>query len=252
MVYVLLDGVGDLPHPDLDGMTPLQAARTPNLDRLAKKGVMGEVISVGRGVAPESDIAVFNMLGYKFRHADYVGRGVIEAIGVGIDFRDGDLALRGNFATLDKQGVIIDRRAGRHIEKDDAVAVAREIESKIRFAHPDTSVVVSPTVGHRITVRIRARAGRLSSNITNTDPAYARIDGMGIAKAVGDFMRIDKCLPLDASPGIGAYGGHCKRVYRPVHAASRGQQNQQRPRHAGEKNCSAAYCSGTRETGFLT
>lgn len=197
MIYVLLDGVGDLPHPDLGGRTPLEAANTPNLDKLAKNGVIGEVISVGKGIAPESDIAVFNMLGYKFYHADYVGRGVIEAIGVGIDFKDGDLALRGNYATLNDEGVIIDRRAGRHIEKEDADGVAKEIENQIRFSNPDTSVVVSPTIGHRVTVRIRMKDKQLSSQITNTDPAYARVDGMGIAKAVGDFLRIDKCLPLD-------------------------------------------------------
>ena len=199
MIYVLLDGVGDLPHPDLEGKTPLQAAITPNMDKLAKNGVMGEVISVGKGIAPESDIAVFNMLGYKFKHADYAGRGVIEAIGVGIDFKDGDLALRGNFATLDDQDVIIDRRAGRHIEKEDTNAVAKELEEKIQFSHPNTSVVVSPTIGHRVTVRMRIEDGKLSSNITNTDPAYARVEGMGIAKAVGDFLKIDKCLPLDES-----------------------------------------------------
>ncbi len=200
MIYVLLDGVGDLPHPDLEGKTPLQAANTPNMDKLAKNGVMGEVISVGKGIAPESDIAVFNMLGYKFRHADYAGRGVIEAIGVGIDFKDGDLALRGNFATLDDQQVITDRRAGRHIEKEDATAVAKELEEKIKFSHPNTSVVVSPTIGHRVTVRIRVNGKKLSNNITNTDPAYARVEGMGIAKAVGDFLKIDKCLPLDETP----------------------------------------------------
>ena len=86
MIYVLLDGVGDLPHPDLDGKTPLEAANTPTLDKIASNGSIGEVISVGKGIAPESDIAVFNMLGYKFNHADYAGRGVIEAIGIGIDF----------------------------------------------------------------------------------------------------------------------------------------------------------------------
>ena len=58
------------------------------------------------------------MLGYKFHHSDYAGRGVIEAIGVGIDFKNGDLALRGNFSTLNDEGAIIDRRAGRHIEKE--------------------------------------------------------------------------------------------------------------------------------------
>ncbi|MBT3685965.1 MAG: phosphoglycerate mutase, partial [Nitrosopumilus sp.] len=99
IIYVLLDGVGDLPHPDLDGKTPLEAAKTPTLDKIASNGVIGEVISVGKGIAPESDIAVFNMLGYKFEHEDYAGRGVIEAIGVGIDFKNGDLALRGNFST---------------------------------------------------------------------------------------------------------------------------------------------------------
>lgn len=200
MVYVLLDGVGDLPHPDLGGRTPLQAARTPNLDRLARGGAMGRVVSVGRGIAPESDIAVFNMLGYGFRHADYAGRGVIEAIGIGIDFRDGDLALRGNFATVDGEGVITDRRAGRHIERADAEAVASELERGVKFSRPGASVVVAPTVGHRVTVRIRLDGEDLSSNVTNTDPAYARVDGMGIAKAVGDCMRIEKCLPLDGSP----------------------------------------------------
>ncbi len=124
IVYVLLDGVGDLPHPDLDGKTPLDAAYTPNMDRLAKNGVMGEVISVGKGIAPESDIAVFNMLGYKFQESEYVGRGVIESIGVGIDFKDGDLALRGNFSTLDENGNIIDRRAGRQIEREDAQQIS--------------------------------------------------------------------------------------------------------------------------------
>lgn len=199
MIYVLLDGVGDLLHPDLKGKTPLDSAVTPNLDRLAKNGAMGEVISVGRGIAPESDIAVFNMLGYRFQHANYVGRGVIEAIGVGIDFKDGDLALRGNFATIDDNRVITDRRAGRRIEREDAIEISKEIQEKTKFSNPNASVVVAPTIGHRVTVRIRCEGETLSSDITNTDPAYARVDGMGIAKAVSDFLKIEKCLPLNES-----------------------------------------------------
>ena len=197
MIYVLLDGVGDLPHPDLDGKTPLEAADTPILDKIASNGSIGEVISVGKGIAPESDIAVFNMLGYKFKHEGYAGRGVIESVGVGIDFKDGDLALRGNFSTLDDEAIIIDRRAGRHIEKEDADGVAKEIEEKIKFSNPDTSVVVSPTIGHRVIVRIRTDSKKLSSKITNTDPAYSNIGGMGVAKAVGDYLKIEKCLPLE-------------------------------------------------------
>ena len=196
IVYVLLDGVGDLPHPDIENKTPLENANTPNLDRLATNGKMGQVISVGKGIAPESDIAVFNMFGYKFHHADYAGRGVIEAIGIGIDFKNGDLALRGNFATLDEKSVIIDRRAGRNIEKDDATGIAKEIEEKITFSSPLISVVVAPTIGHRVVIRIRDEHP-LSANISNTDPAYARVDGMGIAKAVSDFLKIERCLPLD-------------------------------------------------------
>ncbi|MCH1549178.1 MAG: phosphoglycerate mutase, partial [Nitrosopumilus sp.] len=177
MIYVLLDGVGDLPHPDLDGKTPLEAANTPTLDKIASNGTIGEVISVGKGIAPESDIAVFNMLGYKFEHVDYAGRGVIEAIGVGIDFKDGDLALRGNYSTLNDDEVITDRRAGRQIEKEDADGIAKELEEKIKFSTPDTKIVVAPTIGHRVTVRIRAPNQKLSSRITNTDPAYSNIGG---------------------------------------------------------------------------
>ena len=192
----MLDGVGDLPHPDLAGKTPLEAATTKNMDMLAKNGIMGQVISVGKGIAPESDIAVFNMLGYKFQHSDYAGRGVVEAIGIGIDFKDGDLALRGNFATLDNEGKIIDRRAGRKIERKDVEEISKEIEKEIKFSNPNASVVVAPTVGHRVTVRLRD-SKPLSSEISNTDPAYGRIDGMGIAKAVSDFMKIEKCIPLE-------------------------------------------------------
>ena len=199
LIYVLLDGVGDLPHPDLAGKTPLDAANTSNLDLLTRNGTMGEVISVGKGIAPESDIAVFNMLGYKFKHDDYVGRGVVEAIGIGIDFKDGDLALRGNFATLNDDGIIIDRRAGRKIEKQDAESIGKEVEEKLEFSDENTSVIVAPTIDHRLVVRIRSNV-HLSSNITNTDPAYVRVAGMGIAKAVSDFLKIEKCLPLDEEP----------------------------------------------------
>ena len=200
----MLDGVGDLPHPDLAGKTPLEAATTRNMDVLAKNGSIGQVISVGKGIAPESDIAVFNMLGYKFQHSDYVGRGVIEAIGIGVDFKDGDLALRGNFATLDNEGKIIDRRAGRKIEREDTEKISKEIEKKIRFSNPNASVVVAPTVDHRVIVRLKD-SKPLSSEISNTDPAYGRVDGMGIAKAVSDFMKIEKCIPLEQTENaIGA------------------------------------------------
>src|SRR5262252_1161894 len=133
IIYVLLDGVGDLAHPNFGNTTPLEAANTPNLDFLASKGCMGRVISVGKGIAPQSDIAVFNMLGYSFNDGSYVGRGVIESIGCDMDFRNGDLALRGNFAAVDGSKKIVDRRAGRSIDPQESKAVCRTIKERLRF-----------------------------------------------------------------------------------------------------------------------
>src|SRR3989442_14613496 len=150
IVYVLLDGVADLPHPNLNELTPLDAACTPNMDHLAKNGCMGETITVGEGIAPQSDIAVFNMLGYSFQDGSYVGRGVIESIGSDIDFRDGDLAFRGNFATVDDKLKIVDRRPGRRISSEEAKAGCKTLRAQSRLRHRDASVVIEPTVAHHV------------------------------------------------------------------------------------------------------
>jgi len=192
IVYVLLDGIGDLPHPSLNDLTPLEAAYTPNLDALARAGAMGRVISVGKGIAPQSDIAVFNMLGYSFKDGSYVGRGVIESIGCNIDFRDGDLALRGNFATVDDKLKIVDRRAGRVISVEEAKAVCKTLRDNIKFSDKDASVALEPTVAHRVVIRLRHAKMKLSDKITNTDPAYDKVDGMGIAKSTIGDMYVQK------------------------------------------------------------
>jgi 2,3-bisphosphoglycerate-independent phosphoglycerate mutase len=196
-VYVLLDGVGDLPHPDLNGLTPLEAATSPNLDELAHRGIMGKVIPVGIGIAPQSDIAVFNMLGYDFKGEKYVGRGVIEIIGSGIDFVDGDLALRGNFATVNKSGMIIDRRAGRDIEREEAAELCRYLEESARFSDPHVSMKIVPTVGHRVIVRFRHSKISLSERITNTDPAYEKKNGIGIARMSVGSMHVMNSIAED-------------------------------------------------------
>jgi 2,3-bisphosphoglycerate-independent phosphoglycerate mutase len=197
IVYVLLDGVGDLPNPDLNGLTPLEAATTPNMDELAQKGIMGKVITVGNGIAPQSDIAVFNMLGYDFKGEKYVGRGVIEIIGSGIDFTEGDLALRGNFATVGDSGLIIDRRAGRVIEREEAVELCRYLEEGIKFSDPQVSIKIIPTVGHRVIIRFKHSQIPLSERITNTDPAYERINGIGIARTSVGSMHVRKSVAED-------------------------------------------------------
>ncbi|HIM82643.1 MAG TPA: phosphoglycerate mutase, partial [Nitrososphaerales archaeon] len=195
LIYVLLDGVGDLPHSSLNDLTPLEAAYTPKMDFLARNGVMGYVYSVGKGIAPESDIAVFSMLGYRFEHKEYVGRGVIESIGSDIDFRNGDLALRGNFATIDNKSNIIDRRAGRDIEKDEAEALSKAIRDGIKLS--DASFILKPTIGHRAVLSMRSDRGALSSKISNTDPAYVSMKGIGVAKPVGKKLKLLECKSVD-------------------------------------------------------
>ena len=123
--YVLLDGCGDRAVPALNYTTPLEAAYTPHLDRIAARSKLGNVTTVGRGIAPESDIAVINMLGYSFGR-EYPGRGVVEAVGSGLEVRDGDLALRANLASA-KGRRIADRRAGRDLTQAEAEALAEEL-----------------------------------------------------------------------------------------------------------------------------
>lgn len=196
LIYVLLDGVGDLPDPNLNEVTPLEAAYTPALDSIARRGMSGLVHSVGKDIAPESDIAVFNMLSYSFP-SGYMGRGVVEAVGAGLRFQDGYLALRGNFATINSDGVIIDRRAGRDLKDADARALARAVSDKLRFKAPKAQYEFLHTVGHRATLVIRYEGFDLSAEISNTDPAYARVHGVGVALETRGPLEYKKCVALE-------------------------------------------------------
>jgi 2,3-bisphosphoglycerate-independent phosphoglycerate mutase len=177
LIYVCLDGLGDDPIPEFDGRTPLEAAPTPALDALASRGRTGTVLTVGPGIAPESDIGVFGILGYDPRE-EHPGRGVLEALGIGMEFRDGDLAYRINFATADG-GEIVDRRVGRDLGSDEAHRLAKEVGD--RLALPGATFALRATVEHRGALVIRADDQPLSANVTNTDPAYRREGHLGVA-----------------------------------------------------------------------
>jgi len=174
--YILLDGCADRPSPQLNFTTPLEAAYTPNLDEVARRSNLGRVVTVGRGVAPESDIAVFNMLGYSFEKG-YPGRGVIEAVGCGLEVRPGDLALRANLASA-KGRRIVDRRAGRNLTQQEAVRLAEGLNS-IRLE--GAVLEFRATISYRGVLVIKADKP-LSADISNTDPAYAKVRGFGAAK----------------------------------------------------------------------
>src|ERR1700744_2196528 len=112
MVLLVLDGLGDLATREQGYMTPLEAARTPNLDALCKSAAQGRMIPVAPGITPGSGPGHLGLFGYDPLEFQ-VGRGVIETLGLGLELKAGDVAARANFCTLDGKGIVTDRRAGR-------------------------------------------------------------------------------------------------------------------------------------------
>ena len=174
ILYVILDGLGDRPIPALGDRTPLEAATIPELTALARRGRTGLVQTVGKGIAPESDVAVTAILGYDpFTY--HTGRGVFEAVGAGMPFRDGDLALRGNFATGGEGLRILDRRAGRDLTSEEAHALADAVTRDLRLEAAPADLEVRASIGHRCAVVIRRRGGSRGRSAT-------RIPRMGASK----------------------------------------------------------------------
>jgi 2,3-bisphosphoglycerate-independent phosphoglycerate mutase len=194
ILYIVLDGLGDLPIPELNNQTPLEAANTPNMDRLARMGSNGILYPVGKGIAPESDIAVISLLGYD-AHKYYTGRGPLESFAEGLRVEPGNLALRVNFATVDKDGSsILDRRVGRNLTTDEASALSKEINAKVRLN--SASFEFKNTIGHRGILVIRHNHKKLSGWITNTDPAYGREGVFGVAKEKFE-KRVSEARPME-------------------------------------------------------
>jgi 2,3-bisphosphoglycerate-independent phosphoglycerate mutase len=198
-VLVILDGVGDRPHPNTGGISPVEAARTPHLDGLIGRGQFGQVIVVGPGVAPESDAGVFALLGYD-PVTDSPGRGVLEALGAEVPLEPGDVALRLNFATADGDGTILDSRVGRSLSTGEARDLATGITSANLLLDRGIRAEVRATVGHRGVLWLHPTdGGRLSPNVSNADPFYEKVGGMGQVRHP-DRPRILPVEPLDASP----------------------------------------------------
>ena len=191
-LLVVLDGIGDLPCKALGGRTPLEAARKPNLDFLASRAKTGCINIAGKS-APESDGCFFGCLGFS-PLKQHVGRGVLEALGVGMVFENGWLALRANFSTTDESGKkLVDRRVGRNLSTPEAKHLEEEINSKVKLSVP---FVFKSTVSHRGVLVLETRG--VSKKISNTDPAYA-IRG-GLADALRNFeMKIAESRPLENS-----------------------------------------------------
>jgi 2,3-bisphosphoglycerate-independent phosphoglycerate mutase len=195
LIYVAIDGMGDLPLAELGNKTPLEEAETPNMDFLAKNGKTGLMYTVRKGVAPESDVAVISLLGYDpFEYS--TGRGIIEAVGADLNVVDGDLALRCNFATLGQGRKIIDRRVARSLTTEEAAELSKAANEKIKLESCPATFEFRNTLGHRAVLVFKSKGKCLSGKITNSDPAYSYVNGIGVATPNVEMV-LKKSEPLD-------------------------------------------------------
>src|SRR5258706_5841417 len=175
LVLVVLDGLGDIATEETGFRTPLEAAKTPNLDALAKHGAQGRMIPVAPGITPGSGPGHLGLFGYDPLEFE-VGRGVIEALGLGIDLKAGDVAARANFCSLDAKGIVTDRRAGR-IDTKVCEAQVALLAKKIKKVG-DVEVIIKAGKGHRFVVIFRGKG--LEGPVSDTDPHR---EGLPIATA---------------------------------------------------------------------
>src|SRR5438552_15557326 len=164
LALVVLDGLGDIATEATDWRTPLEAAKTPTLDALAKRSAMGRMIPVAPGITPGSGPGHLGLFGYDPLEFE-VGRGVIEALGLGIDLKAGDVAARANFCTLDAKGIVTDRRAGR-IDTSVCEAQVAMLAKKIKKIG-DVEVIIKAGKGHRFVVVFRGKG--LEGPLSDTD-----------------------------------------------------------------------------------
>jgi len=165
LVLLVLDGVGDIAAGGSDSSTPLEAAVTPNLDALTQVAAQARMIPVAPGLTPGSGPGHLALFGYDPLEFE-VGRGVIEALGVGLDLKPGDVCARANFCTLDAKGVVIDRRAGR-IATEVCEELCAVLASKIKKLG-DTEVILRAGKEHRFVVVFRGKG--LEGPLTDSDP----------------------------------------------------------------------------------
>lgn len=165
LVLLVLDGLGDLATPEQGFLTPLESALTPNLDKLAKLSAQGRITPVAPGITPGSGPGHLALFGYDPVEIQ-VGRGVIEALGLGIELQAGDVAARANFCTLDGNGIVTDRRAGR-LETEVCEELCALLSNRITKLG-DVQVIIKAGKGHRFVVIFRGKG--MEGPLTDADP----------------------------------------------------------------------------------
>ena len=164
IIFLIMDGLGGLPIAGKEG-TELETAKTPNLDRLAQQSVCGLLDPVGPGITPGSGPAHFALFGYD-PVTNNIGRGLLEAAGIDYPMTEQDLLVRINFATIDRNGIITDRRAGR-IDTDSNKRICRKLQDAIRPT-PGVEIFFEPVKEHRAVLVLRGND--LHETIQETDP----------------------------------------------------------------------------------
>ncbi|MCG2718827.1 MAG: alkaline phosphatase family protein [Nanoarchaeota archaeon] len=183
-IIIILDGLGDLPEKELGGKTPLEAAKTPNMDFLAKWGETGLMYPIKKGWAPESDQSMISMLGFNpFR--TYTGRGVLEAYGSGIDFK-GKVVCRCNFSRINKQGNILAIQGATEKQSKNFIKILNKLKENVKLVH---------TVGYRCVMLIDTKS---SPKVTNTHPGYVITKNFcsQAQPIAGRILKVRKCKPL--------------------------------------------------------
>jgi 2,3-bisphosphoglycerate-independent phosphoglycerate mutase len=165
IVLLVMDGLGGLPRAE-DDRTELEAAHTPHMDRLAREGCLGQHYPVGIGITSGSGPGHLGLFGYDPLKYE-IGRGVLEAVGIGFHVTPRDVCARGNFCTLDDQGRIIDRRAGR-ISTEECARLVHKLNNAHIKLDADVEVFVEPVQDYRFVVVMRGDG--LAGQIEDTDP----------------------------------------------------------------------------------
>ncbi|MDD1684516.1 MAG: 2,3-bisphosphoglycerate-independent phosphoglycerate mutase [Methanoregula sp.] len=184
ILFIILDGISDRPCPDLNGLTPLAAAKTPVLDKLAAEGCCGIMDTIGPGIRPGSDTAHLALLGYD-PNKYYTGRGPLECEGTGIHMEPGMIGFRCNFATLSPQGIITDRRAGRI---HDTRALSKAIQDGVDLSGYRVEFSFRSGAGHRAALALKGKG--LGHCVSSNDPKKEGIPPLKVTE--GKQTQVDQ------------------------------------------------------------
>ena len=204
LILVVIDGLGGLP---VGGRTELEAAKTPNLDRLASKSACGLIDPISYGITPGSGPSHLALFGYDPLQYE-IGRGVMEALGIDIPLTRDDLAARGNFATIDDRGIIVDRRAGR-IATEKNGELCRFLGNEIKEVE-GVRISVYPGKEHRFVLVFRGEG--LRDDLTDADPQKDGLQARGTEALSDEARRTAEVVNL--------YLKKANEVLRPFHPAN--------------------------------